>query len=890
MTSEGRIAAIAARLGRMGFGTKVLLAVLIPALLTCLSLGLYMTERVDRDAGRRLDEKGETVRNLLVKISAVPLLTYDYAVLDEYVKEVLRDREIVQAVIFDHDGRPVTSSGGGSRRPEPGEARLFEGKIHHLDREIGRVEVTVSLAGYRQAVRNDLLFLAVMILLLLGGGVLLALIVSRAVSRPIRDLAAVMERAAAGDLTVRAPAGKRDEIGFLARTFNQMLAQLQTRDQALADHRRHLESEISERRQVELQVRAQREFLDNVMNSLSHPFYVIDINDYTIKLANPAARFGQLDGSSTCYALSHHADHPCDTALHPCPVAEIRRNPQPVVVEHVHYDATGAPRYVEVHGYPIFDASGEVVQVIEYNLDITERKRAETMVKKILETVDDGFVVIDRDYRIVSANRAYCEQVGKAAAEMVGGHCYEYAHSQARPCFAEGLDCPVHQAFATGQPARATHHHSRGAAAGTTRVVEVKAFPLRDEADQVTSVIEITTDISEQVKLEEQLRQSQKMEALGTMAGGLAHDFNNILQAIMGYTELLGQRLGAESPLQRYLEMIHTSSTRARDLTRAMLAFSRKQVSEPAALNLRELLAGLGKLLPRLLGEDVELEVRVGEGDFMVLADRSQLEQALINIAGNARDAMPGGGLLTISLQQVHLDAEDVKARGYGVPGVYNVIAVADNGIGMDQAVQARLFEPFFTTKEVGKGTGLGMAIVYGIVKRHDGYVNCYSEKGVGTTIRIYLPQLQSVPLEAGVEEESLPPPRGGNETILLAEDNPEVRQMIVEVLTGAGYLVIEAENGEEAIELFQKKRQEIALLLFDVIMPRLNGKAAAEQIRVQGGEQPLIFLSGYSENHIHRQGIIEPGINLIQKPVSPQELLRKVRKVLDGENLGEGK
>jgi PAS domain S-box-containing protein len=888
MAPEGRIAAIAARFGNLGFSTKVLFAVLIPALLVCLSLGLYMTERVGRDASHRLDEKGRTVRNLLVKISAVPLLTYDYEVLDEYVKELLRDQEIVRAVILGRDGRPVTSGGGGPRELNPEDVRLFEGKIRHLEREIGRVEVAVSLAGYRQAVRDDLLFMAVMILLLVFGGLLVSLIISRAVTRPIRELAGAMEKAAGGDLTVRAEARSGDEIGFLALTFNQMLTQLQARDQTLADHRRHLEEEIQERRLVEVRLLEQQEFLDSVMNSLSHPFYVIDVNDYTIKLANPAARLGQQTEVSTCYALSHRADRPCNGVSHPCPVAEIRKNRVPVVVEHVHYDATGAPRYVEVHGYPIFDAGGEVIQVIEYNLDITERKRAETMIKKILETVDDGFVVIGRDYRILSANRAYCEQVGKAAAQVIGSRCHELAHALDHPCFADGLECPVRQSFATGQPARATHHHSWQAEEGLTRVVEVKAFPLRDEAGQVTSVIEITTDISEKVRLEEQLRQSQKMEAVGTMAGGVAHDFNNVLQAIMGYAELLGQRLEPDSPLRRYLEMIQTSSVRARDLTRAMLAFSRKQVSEPVALDLRELLVdGLGKILPRLLGEDIELEVRIAEGDFISLADRSQIEQALINIAGNARDAMPGGGLLTINLDRVHLDADDAKARGYGVPGTYNVIAIADNGIGMDQEVQAHLFEPFFTTKEVGKGTGLGMAIVYGIVKRHDGYVNCYSEKGVGTTIRVYLPQLQGETPGPSAVVAPLSPPRGGSETILLAEDNPEVRQMIVEVLSGAGYRVMVAENGEEAVALWQKNRGAIALLLFDVIMPKLNGRAAAEQIMAPGGEQiPLIFLSGYSENHIHRQGIIEPGINLIQKPVSPQDLLRKVRKVLDGERL----
>lgn len=886
MASEGKFAAIGVRFGNLGFGTKVLLAVMIPALLICLSMGYYLNERIERDAARQLNEEGQTIRDLLVKISAVPLLTYDYAVLEDYVKEVMRDPDIVRVVIFDQKGRPVTTT-GGLRKQNREEERLFEGQVHHLNREVGRVEVTVSLVDYHEAIKNDLIFQVVSILLLLVGGGLISLLISRAITRPIRELAGGMEKVAGGDLTARAVARSDDEIGFLARTFNQMLVQLQSRDQTLADHRHHLEAEIEERRQVEARLTEQQEFLDSVMNSLSHPFYVIDVNDYTIKLANPAARLGQLTEASTCYALSHRADRPCDGASHPCPVVEIRKNRVPVVVEHVHYDATGTPRYVEVHGYPIFDAGGEVVQVIEYNLDITERRRVETMIKKILETVDDGFVVIDRDYRILSANRAYCEQVGKSVTQVVGGRCHEMAHGLDHPCFVQGLDCPVRKAFTTGQPAKATHRHSCQVEGGETRVVEVKAFPLRDEAGQVTSVIEISNDISEKVRLEEQLRQSQKMEAVGTMAGGVAHDFNNVLQAIMGYAELMGQRLEPDSPLRRYLEMITSSSVRARDLTSAMLAFSRKQVNEPVALNLRELLNGLGKILPRLLGEDIELEVRIDEGDFMVKSDRSQIEQALINIAGNARDAMPGGGLLTINLEQVHLDADDARARGYGVPGTYNVIAIADNGIGMDHEVQARLFEPFFTTKEVGKGTGLGMAIVYGIIKRHEGYVNCYSEKGVGTTIRIYLPQLTGKSSETRVAAVELSPPRGGSETILLAEDNPEVRQMIVEVLNGAGYRVIAAENGEEAVALWQKNRAEINLLLFDVIMPKLNGRAASEQIMArEGNHPPLIFLSGYSENHIHRQGIIEPGINLVQKPVSPQDLLRKIRKVLDGEGL----
>ncbi len=384
---------------------------------------------------------------------------------------------------------------------------------------------------------------------------------------------------------------------------------------------------------------------------------------------------------------------------------------------------------------------------------------------------------------------------------------------------------------------------------------------------------------AEKEQLQEQLRHAQKMEAIGTLAGGIAHDFNNILTAIMGFGGLIQMKIPKESPISSHVEQILESAQKAASLTKNLLAFSRKQLSAPKPLNLNESISNLKKLLGRLIKEDIEFKVELGKNDLIVMADQGQLDQVFMNLVTNAKDAMPKGGVLTITTGAVQLPPHIVVTSQPRNSGGYALISVTDTGIGIDEKTKEKIFDPFFTTKEVGKGTGLGLSMIYGIVKQHDGYIDVKSEVGKGTTFNIYLPLIDST-FEKQKEKASRPLKRG-TETILVADDDPAVASLVKKILEEFGYKVLEARDGENAIEQFLKHKDDIHLLLLDVIMPKKNGKEAYDAIREIKPEIKAVFISGYSAEIIDEQAIIA-GLHFIGKPVSPEELLFKIREVLD--------
>jgi len=419
---------------------------------------------------------------------------------------------------------------------------------------------------------------------------------------------------------------------------------------------------------------------------------------------------------------------------------------------------------------------------------------------------------------------------------------------------------------------------------GTPIWVSVTANVQSDDEGNIKWIDGVLEDITLKRRLEEQLRQSQKMEAIGTLAGGIAHDFNNILTAIIGYAGLLKTGVSQDDLLRDYVDEMMVSCERAALLTQSLLAFSRKQVISPNPVDLNKVIKKVEALLMRVIGEDIELRTVLAHRDLTVMADVGQIEQVLMNLAANARSAMPDGGILSIGTEAMELDDEFTKAHGYGIAGPYALVSVTDTGHGMDEKTKERIFEPFFTTREVGKGTGLGLAMVYGIIKQHEGYINIYSELGKGTTFKIYLPLIQA---KAEVTEPVKPalarsgPPKG-SETILLAEDDGEVRKITRNILEGSGYKVIEAVDGEDAINKFMLNKDEIQLLIFDVIMPRKSGKEAYEEVKKIAPGVKALFTSGYTADIIHRKGVLEEGLNFIPKPVAPDNLLKKMREVLD--------
>jgi len=413
-----------------------------------------------------------------------------------------------------------------------------------------------------------------------------------------------------------------------------------------------------------------------------------------------------------------------------------------------------------------------------------------------------------------------------------------------------------------------------------------RAFPIelslaRWETRRGSFLTVIIRDITERRQLEEQFRQAQKMESIGRLAGGLAHDFNNLLTVIGGHADLLHGRLQPEDPLHRRIGLIQEAAEHAADLTKQLLAFSRKQVLAPQVLDLNAVVIEIEPMLRRLIGEDIDLVTAPARGLGNVKADPTQIKQILLNLAVNAQDAMPQGGKLTIETENVELDQHYARLHPDVASGTYVMLAVTDTGSGMDEETRSRIFEPFFTTKAPGMGTGLGLATVYGIVKQSSGAISVYSEPGLGTAFKVYLPRVLE-PADA-VATARPAGPRGGSETVLLVEDNEMVRTLTCEILKRQGYTVVEARHGADALDLARRYHGPIHLLLTDVVMPEMSGPELVSRLAPIRPQMKIIYMSGYTADAIDHQGMLDEGIEFLPKPIGLDTLVRKLREVLDG-------
>jgi two-component system, cell cycle sensor histidine kinase and response regulator CckA len=417
---------------------------------------------------------------------------------------------------------------------------------------------------------------------------------------------------------------------------------------------------------------------------------------------------------------------------------------------------------------------------------------------------------------------------------------------------------------------------------GETFILEKSITPLRNAAGEITHYISTGRDITDQRRLESQLQQAQKMDAIGRLAGGVAHDFNNLLMVISAYAELTLESLPAEHPSRTKVDEIIHASRRAAELTRQLLAFGRKQMQSLHLLDLNTVLEQIGRMLPRLIGEDIQLQFLPGPNLDKVRADPVQIEQIVMNLAANARDAMPDGGKLTIETSNVHLDESYVQRHSIVPPGDYVLLVVTDCGMGISETHLAHIFEPFYTTKEEGKGTGLGLATVYGIVKQNGGFIWVYSEPGLGTTFKIYLPRAKATTPDVTTVSSVQDSP-GGCETLLLVEDETAVRESARDFLTRRGYTVLEAGNGEDALRASREYCGPIDLMISDVVMPKLSGPALAGRLLAERPNMKVLFVSGYAENTVLRHGNIDVTARLLQKPFGLNTLARKIREVLSG-------
>jgi len=515
------------------------------------------------------------------------------------------------------------------------------------------------------------------------------------------------------------------------------------------------------------------------------------------------------------------------------------------------------------------------------------RARSEQRFRKLVEYSSDVITLVDGAGKIVYSTQAQKATLGYDQGELVGHNVFDLVHPDDRErAQALFLSLLPPDAAVAREAFRVRHKN------GTWRDVEIAAVNHLD--DPIVEAIVVTYhDVTDRKRaeaalrdLEERHRQAQKMEAIGRLASGVAHDFNNLLTAILGSTDLLLEELPADHPGCLEAEETRKAALRAADLTRQLLAFSRQQVLAVRVLDINELVTNVEQMLRRIIREDVEVRTVQAPGIGAVRADPGQLEQVLLNLAVNARDAMPHGGRLTIETANADLDETYATEHAVVTPGRYVMFAVSDTGTGMDTATKARLFEPFFTTKEKGKGTGLGLATVYGIVKQSGGYIWVYSEPGQGTSMKVYLPRV-----EAPIEPISSPPPPSGSlrgsETILIVEDQDEVRKLTRRMLEARGYHVLVAASGADALRIADQAAGRIDLLLTDVIMPGMSGREVALLLGPAHPNMRVLFVSGYTDESIVHEGMLEPGLAFLQKPFTAEGLARKVREVLDASRGG---
>ncbi len=513
--------------------------------------------------------------------------------------------------------------------------------------------------------------------------------------------------------------------------------------------------------------------------------------------------------------------------------------------------------------------------------DLVESRDA--ILVSAVEQTADWIMVTDTDGKIIYVNPAFERVTGYSGAEVLGQSPRVLKSGKQDRSFYEKMWRTV----LAGEVWRGELVNRRKD--GSLFTVEHCITPVKDSSGAITHFVAVSQDITARKDLEAQLRQAQKMEAVGRLAGGVAHDFNNLLTVISGRAHILLNRLGQDDSLRRDAELIGKTAERAAGLTRQLLAFSRQQVLQPKLLDLNAIVADAAAILQRLIGEDIRLETAPGLALWRVEADPTQIEQIIMNLAVNARDAMPDGGRLTIETANVEVNEAEAASHPEASPGPHVLLSVRDTGLGMDAETLSHMFEPFFTTKEPGKGTGLGLATVYGIVRQSGGHIRVSSEIGRGTTFRIFLPRAGGAGAGAGPQEAWEEAARG-SETILLVEDDDAVRELAREVLESRGYKVLEARHGREAIQTAERHQGRIDLLVTDVVMPRMRGTELAGELLSRRPEVKVLYMSGYTGDRLGPGDLAGEASGFLQKPFAPDTLSRKVRELLGGPGTGSGR
>jgi two-component system cell cycle sensor histidine kinase/response regulator CckA len=641
--------------------------------------------------------------------------------------------------------------------------------------------------------------------------------------------------------------------------------------------------DITERKKAENALRQSEERFRQIAESIDEVFWICDLDRKAFVYLSPA--FDRIFGYPR--ELFYDGRKPVRETVHPddrekfISMFAVMKSGQPLDYEHRIIRPDNSMRHLWIRGFPVPDETGQIKRYAGVTQDVTawrsaqeELKQSREYLNQIINCIADPIFVKDDQHRFLLINDAFCafckipkeELLGKTDSDLLPKHVADSIWEMEEVVYQTGKESETEDNLADGR--------------GDNHVVMVKKALLTDKkgGKQIVGVIR---DITEHKRLEAQFMQSQKMEAVGVLAGGIAHDFNNLISVIKGYTEILMENLPADDRNRPDLEQIEKASQRAIALTTQLLAFSRKQRLKPEVLNLNTAVIEMSTMLRRLIGEDIEL-VTIAEPDLgLISADPGQIQQIIMNIAANARDAMPHGGRFTIETSNATVDEDYAREHPNLNPGPYVMMAISDNGSGMDAATQARIFEPFFTTKGKGKGTGLGLSTVYGIVKQSNGFVWVYSELGKGTTFKIYFPQLEegraTQPAEGQPEAAT-----AGGETVLIAEDESSVRALAARVLREQGYTVLEAPDGMEALRVARERSGEIDLVLTDVVMPRISGTELVSQIEAMKPGVKALYLSGYTDGAVVHHGLLDSKVAFLQKPFTVENLARKVREVIE--------
>jgi two-component system, cell cycle sensor histidine kinase and response regulator CckA len=501
----------------------------------------------------------------------------------------------------------------------------------------------------------------------------------------------------------------------------------------------------------------------------------------------------------------------------------------------------------------------------------------EELFRLITENAADMIAVVDAKGKRLYNSPSYERILGYAADDLMNTTPLDQVHPEDQEKVTKAAAEALQSGSGSNLEYRMRHKD------GSWRTLESRASTIV-KSGQVEKLVIVNRDVTERKRLEEQFRQSQKMEAVGRLSGGVAHDFNNLLGVIIGYGEVVQEGTDANSPLRSCVEEMLKAGHRAASLTRQLLAFSRQQVMDPRVLDLNGVVKDMEKMLKRLISEDIQLKTDLDSGLGRIKADQGQIEQVVMNLVVNARDAMPSGGSLEITTRNFYMDDNFVRRYPYPVQvGDYVLLTVADTGIGMDATTRNRVFEPFFTTKEKGKGTGLGLSTVYGVVKQSGGYIEVASEPGAGATFKIYLPKVEDA-LDAQKQASDIPDDLHGTETVLLVEDELSLRKLSRHLLELCGYSVLEAENGSDALKISQEHNQRVIdLLLTDVVMPGMSGRVLADQLAKERPKTRVLYMSGYTGQTVGEHGVLAEGSYFLPKPFTREALARKVREALDG-------